>query len=102
MMTQQISFSQLENVLLGLGFEETRVRGSHVRFDNPRADAVILLSDREGTVTPNHFRMVGKVLEGKGVKEREDFERLFRQPQAFRSRQTDNPANRSAAEIIRK
>jgi len=39
MMTQQIRFSQLENVLLGLGFEETRVRGSHVRFDNPHADA---------------------------------------------------------------
>jgi len=77
MMTQQIRFSQLENVLLGLGFEETRVRGSHVRFDNPHADAVILLSDQEETVTLNHFLMVGKVLEEKGIADREEFQKLF-------------------------
>jgi len=72
-----IKFSQLEDVLHKLGFEETRVRGSHVKFNNPYANAIIVLSDRKKIVTLNHFRMVEKVLEEKGIINREEFERLF-------------------------
>lgn len=77
MMTEQIKLSQLEDVLHKLGFEETRIEGSHIRFDNPYADAVILLSDQERTVDSNRFRMVEKVLEERGIINREEFERLF-------------------------
>jgi len=78
-MRKQINFYQLEHTLHQLGFEETWVNGSYVKFSNPASDALIVLSSypRDGTVKIAHIRMIEKVLEEKGIIGREDFENLF-------------------------
>ena len=78
-MHRQINFHQLEHALHQLGFEETWVNGSYVKFSNPQADTLIVLSSypQNRTVQIAHIRMIEKVLEEKGIIDREDFENLF-------------------------
>ena len=75
-MRKQINFHQLEHTLHQLGFEETWVNGSYVKFSNPEANALIVLSGypKEQTVQIAHIRMIEKVLDEKGIISREDFE----------------------------
>jgi len=78
-MSNQINFHQLEHTLHQLGFEETWVDGSYVKFSNPKANALIVLSEypKAQTVQIAHIRMIEKVLDEKGIISREDFENLF-------------------------
>jgi len=76
MMPEHVKFGEIRDILYQLGFEEKHVEGSHIRFRNPYADAVIVLSDRK-IITFHHFRMIEKVLEEKGIISREEFERIF-------------------------
>jgi len=76
-MLKYLRFAELKNALQRLGFEATTIPGSHVTFNNPQADAVIVLSNRIASngVGVAHIRMVEKILEEKGIISREDFER---------------------------
>jgi predicted RNA binding protein YcfA (HicA-like mRNA interferase family) len=76
MMLKEIKFGKVKNILNKLGFEDTRVKGSHVRFRNPYADAIIILSDQK-IIKLHQIRMIEKVLEEKGILNREDFENFF-------------------------
>lgn len=76
----KINFHQLRQALVEkLGFKETWVKGSYVTFNNPQADAIIVLSSHQidKVVKPAYMRMVEKVLEEKGIIRREQFENLF-------------------------
>ena len=55
------------------------MNGSYVKFSNPEADVLIVLSSYpgDGTIQIAHIRMIEKVLEEKGIISREDFENLF-------------------------
>ena len=76
---RKIHFDQLRQTLKKLGFKENWVKGSHVTFNNPQADALIILSSRQQGeyIRPAYLRMVEKVLEGKGIMKREQFESIF-------------------------
>ena len=41
---RKIHFEQLRQTLKQLGFKENLVKGSHITFNNPQADALIVLS----------------------------------------------------------
>jgi len=75
----KINFAQLQQTLKKLGFKENWVKGSHVTFNHPQADALIVLSTHQPSdeIRPAYLRMVEKVLEGKGIMDREKFEGLF-------------------------
>ncbi len=75
----KINFLQLRQVLKKLGFNESWVKGSHVTFNNPQANALILLSTHQkgDDIRPAYLRMVEKVLEEKGIIQRQQFESLF-------------------------
>jgi len=76
---RKIHFEQLRQTLKQLGFKENLVKGSHVTFNNPQADALIVLSTHQqgDDIRPAYLRMVEKVLEGKGIMKREQFESIF-------------------------
>jgi len=76
MRLKEINFGKVKNFLTELGFEETRVKGSHVRFRNPYADAVIILSDRK-IINLHQIRMIEKVLEENNIINQEEFENFF-------------------------
>jgi predicted RNA binding protein YcfA (HicA-like mRNA interferase family) len=75
----KIKFPQLKQALDKLGFEETWIKGSYVKFNNPQADAIIVLSSHQidKEIKPAYMRMVEKVLEEKGIIRRDKFESLF-------------------------
>jgi predicted RNA binding protein YcfA (HicA-like mRNA interferase family) len=75
-MLKQITFKQLENVLHYLGFEETKVKNSHVKFQNITANVLLALPIGLRTVKLPHLRMVERVLEETGMLTREEFETL--------------------------
>jgi hypothetical protein len=78
-MPKQIHFSQLEQILKTLGFEEKWVDGKYVIFNNPEADAIIALSSyqKDKVLDPAYQQMVEKVLEETGIMSRDDFEDLL-------------------------
>jgi len=76
MKLEKIKFGEIKNILNRLGFEDKRVKGSHVRFRNPYADAVIILSDRK-IINLHQISMIEKVLEEKGIVNRGEFENFF-------------------------
>jgi len=75
-MLRQVNFDQLEQVLFSLGFEENKVAGSHTKFVNSQANALIVLPIHHEFRLP-HIRMIEKVLEEKGIASREEFEDLI-------------------------
>ncbi len=77
-MSKHITFRQLEQALERLGFEETWVDG-YMKFQNPQADAIIVLSchQKDRDLHPAYRRMVEKVLEEKGIIGRDGFESLL-------------------------
>ncbi|OQY53744.1 MAG: hypothetical protein DRR08_23905 [Candidatus Parabeggiatoa sp. nov. 2] len=83
----KINFPQLKQALDKLGFEETWVKESYVKFNNPQAYAIIVLSSYEidKEIKPAYMRMIEKVLEEKGIIRRDKFESLFND---FRSDQS--------------
>ena len=79
-MSKQIHFCQLEQALKKLGFEEAWVEDSYVKFNNPKADAIIVLSSsqKDRDLNPSYRRMVERVLEETGIISKGEFENLFR------------------------
>jgi predicted RNA binding protein YcfA (HicA-like mRNA interferase family) len=75
-MLRQVNFDQLERVLFSLGFEENKVAGSHTKFVNSQANALIVLPIHHEFRLP-HIRMIEKVLEERGIASREEFEDLI-------------------------
>lgn len=75
-MIRQVKFDRLERVLFMLGFEEKMIAGSHTKFVNPDAKALIVLPIYHEFNLP-HIRMVQKVLEEKGIVSREEFENII-------------------------
>lgn len=75
-MLKQVNFDELEHVLSSLGFEENKVAGSHTKFVNSQANALIVLPIHHEFRLP-HIRMIEKVLEEKGIASREEFENLI-------------------------
>ena len=75
----RIKFAQLQQTLKKLGFQENWMKSSHVIFNHPQADALIVLSPHQSgdEIRQAYLRMVEKVLEGKGIMQREQFESLF-------------------------
>jgi len=74
---RKIHFVQLRQILKKLAFKENWVKGSHVVFNNPQADALIILSSHPDYIGPAYLRMVEKVLKGKSIMKKEQFERIF-------------------------
>ena len=79
MMPKQITFHQLKQALEKLGFEETSVNESYIKFNNPQAGAILVFSgqQRNRALHPAYRRMVERVLEETGILGREGFENLF-------------------------
>ena len=75
-MPKQITFHQLKQALERLGFEEIWIEDRYVKFNNPQADAIIVLSgkQKERELHPAYRRMVEKVLDETGILSKEEFE----------------------------
>lgn len=87
MANPKITFAQLQQLLLDLGFRETTVPKSHVAFDHEASGAEILLPIYRSNqiVRPHHLATVGMTLDGKDLMDREDFDALVAAAAAERS-----------------
>jgi hypothetical protein len=79
---QVVPFAALQRVLKGLGFVKTLVPGSHVVFEHAPSDTVFgfrLYKPRE-KVSVGDLLGVRKILDERGVVERDTFDEMLRQP----------------------
>lgn len=78
-MSKQITYSGLTKMLQNLGFELTRVRGSHRVFRHPDSSTLIVLPYRSGRESARqiHITAVERVLSETGFLSREKFEELI-------------------------
>lgn len=78
-MSKQITYSGLTKILQNLGFELTRVRGSHKVFKHPDSSTLIVLPYRSGREPARriHIAAVERVLSETGFLSRKKFEELI-------------------------
>jgi hypothetical protein len=73
-----ITFDRLRQLFLDLDFTETVVPKSHIGFRHARSDTEIILPIYKSNqiVAPHHLLTVRVMLEGKGLMDGEQFDRL--------------------------
>jgi predicted RNA binding protein YcfA (HicA-like mRNA interferase family) len=78
---KQVTYSRLIRILQDLGFEMTRVRGSHRVFKHPGSSTLIVLPYRSGREPAQriHIAAVERILSETGFLSKEEFEELIRQ-----------------------
>lgn len=80
-MNNTITFATLRKFLTGLGFVETVVPGSHVVFEHPSADVVLMLPPYRSREKVNRANLVAVRfhLDANGLVERDEFESLLQE-----------------------
>ncbi len=75
------TFSDFRSVLLGLGFQDRSVPGSHVLLEHAPTDTVVLLRPYRDAelLEPATLRGTRRILDEKGVVPGERFDDLLRQ-----------------------
>jgi hypothetical protein len=74
----RFKFSNLRQMLLDLGFKEASVTKPFIGFQHDDSNLVIVLPSyrRNSLVAPRHLVYVRMMLNGKGLMDAEDFDRL--------------------------
>jgi hypothetical protein len=74
----RFKFSSLRQLLLDLGFRETPVSKPYIGFQHDGADLLIVLPSyrSNSVVAPHHLVYVRIMLDGKGIMEAREFDRL--------------------------
>ncbi len=74
----RFKFSDLRQLLLDLGFSEAPVTKPFIGFQHDESDLLIVLPSyrRNSLVAPHHIVYVRMMLDGKGLMNGEDFDRL--------------------------
>jgi predicted RNA binding protein YcfA (HicA-like mRNA interferase family) len=75
------TFSDLQHVLLDLGFRDRSVPGSHALLDHPKSETVVLLRPYRDDEIIDGATLLGirRILDEKGVVSRDRFDDLLRQ-----------------------
>lgn len=75
----QPTFGAFREVLLGLGFQDRSVPGSHVRLEEARSDTVVLLRAYRDEEPMDAATLAGirRILDEKGVVSRDRFDDLL-------------------------
>jgi hypothetical protein len=76
----RIRFAKLRQLLQGLKFLEINVPDSHIGFRHESSDTTIMLPNYKGSeiVAPRHLVPVRTLLDGKGLLESKEFDRILR------------------------
>ena len=69
---QNISFSDLANLLVGFGFHETRIRGSHHMFRHPAVPELVNLQPQQGQVKAYEIREILRLVRRYNLKLEEE------------------------------
>jgi hypothetical protein len=74
----RFTFSHLRHMLLDLGFKEVPITKPYIGFQHDDADLLIVLPPYRGNalVAPHHLVYVRMMLDGKGLMDAEEFDRL--------------------------
>lgn len=77
-MSRKVTYQDLEEVLLSLGFTKFTNNG-HVRYREPHSGAIVALPvmPPEEPVIPRHYGYARAEVDGMGVIDRQDFEKLM-------------------------
>jgi len=80
-MSKQLTYSRLTKILENLGFEMSRVTGSHRVFKHPDSSTLIVLPYRSGRAPVQRIQIaaVERILSETGFLSREEFKELIRQ-----------------------
>jgi len=72
----RVTFAELRQMLLDMGFSETVVPRSHVFFSHPAtgAEVALLIHRPDRIVRPHHLVSVRIMLDAKGLMDRADFD----------------------------
>ena len=83
-MSKPVPFAALDNLLRRLGFAETAVPGSHVRYEHtPSGTVLVLRAHRPGELASwSDTTVVRRFLVEKGLIEGDAFERLLQEEAA--------------------
>ncbi|NJM77313.1 MAG: type II toxin-antitoxin system HicA family toxin [Acaryochloridaceae cyanobacterium RU_4_10] len=78
MMPKKVTFAELEQLLLGLGFVSRPPKGTHHVFGYPALDVLVSLPDyhKKDLVHPAHLVMVRRVLAENGLMNSDEFDAL--------------------------
>jgi predicted RNA binding protein YcfA (HicA-like mRNA interferase family) len=87
MSNPRITFGQLRQLLLDLGFTQTVTPKSHVFFAHQRsgAETAVPVYRSNQIVAPHHLVMVRAMLDGKGLMDRDAFDEFVATASAERS-----------------
>ena len=79
-MRNAVAFSKLSDLLISLGFEMMRVRGSHIVFKNKESGSVVILPEktRKSTLSRIHVASVKRILAECGLLDQDRFEELLK------------------------
>jgi predicted RNA binding protein YcfA (HicA-like mRNA interferase family) len=69
---KNVAFTDLQNLVEGLGFELRRVSGSHHIYAHPEVQELVNLQDVRGQAQPYQIRQVLRLVEQYGLKLRDD------------------------------
>jgi hypothetical protein len=74
----RFKFSSLRHLLLDLGFKEVSVTKPYLGFEHGESDLLIVLPSyrSNSSVAPHHLVYVRMMLDGKGLMDAEEFDRL--------------------------
>ena len=74
----RLKFSDLRRILLNLGFTEVAVAKPHIGFQHATSDLLIVLPSYRinAPVAPHHLVYVRMMLDGKGLMDADEFDRL--------------------------
>jgi hypothetical protein len=75
------AFHALRQVLLDLGFQPKVLPTSHIRFDHPRSETVVVFRPYEEDEAVDRAMLVGvrRLLDERGVVSRDEFDDLLHQ-----------------------
>lgn len=74
----RFKFSNLRQLLFDLGFKEVPVKEPHIGFQHDESDLLIVLPPHRANavMAPHHLVYVRVMLDGKGLLDAEEFDRL--------------------------
>jgi predicted RNA binding protein YcfA (HicA-like mRNA interferase family) len=80
-MNSTITYRELEQVLLGLGFKRLRAPGSHVYFEHAPSGAAVIVKDYNPSEAVPLYKLSAAeaALENFGILERSEFRRRLEQ-----------------------
>ena len=80
MMSNTLTYTNLDCLLAQLGFHPISAAGTHRVFENPAYEATILLPrcSADEIVRPHHIVAIRRTVIDKGIADQETFDRLLR------------------------